>query len=246
MARHKASKFASRKMNENELLKMFDQSLELLSQMAKIYDAGTHQVALSMATEVHKILTDGGAAIRLRGSKTFTTIDFGDETRMINAMHKLAGVILDKDQTKIDFVADFQMGDESTVTLPFRDWWNKDIIYRASAAIPGGHPGMLPLNGTPFVPFQERETINRRDFVALLRNTRGAHQDGDMPLLLDELEQTYSWGQFIVQTPNGIKSTEDGTLKVGATIMTAMMRQIVHELLIAYGCEDSKDASLLS
>lgn len=240
MARHKAAKFKSRKLDETELLALFDQSLSTLSHLASIYDSGFHPIALQMATEVHKLLTQDGPATRLRGLRRFATIDTGDQSRILNAMHKLVGAQLSGQPPKLDFIAKFQMPDPDRTmeNLSFKEWWNRDIIYRASAALPGSPPGIIPINDSPSVPFDKRETINRRDFVAMLRNKLGAHQDGDLPILLDELEDARSWGGFICNTPEGTLSTEDGTLTTGATIMAAMMRQIAHEVLVAYGRDD--------
>lgn len=247
VARHKAAKFEARKLNEDELLALFDQSLSALSHLASIYDGGFHPIALQMATEVHKLLTQDGPAMRLRGMRKFTTVNMGDQSRMLNAMHKLVGARIGGQPPKLDFIADFQMADPAdlieTPSLSFKEWWNRDVIYRASAAIPGSPPGMIPVNGTPSVPFNKRETINRRDFVALLRNKLGAHQDGDLPILLDQLEEARCWGEFVCHTPEGILSTEDGTLTTGATIMAAMMRQIAHEVLVAYDRDDPPSQS---
>lgn len=244
MSRHKAGRFESRKMTQGELLALFEQSLNTLLHLVSIYDGGFHPIALQIATEVHKILTQGGEAAALRGSRTFTTIDFGDDQRMLNSMHKLVAARIGGMPPQIDFIADFQMGQGPLINLKFKEWWNQDIIYRASAAVPGTPAGMIPVNDTESVPFNKREAINRRDFVALLRNKLGAHQDDDMPILLEQLEETRSWGGFVVETPDGVLSTDDGTLKTGATIMAAMMRQIAHEVLIAYGKSDPGNASM--
>jgi hypothetical protein len=232
-------------MSENELLAMFDQSLTTLSFLTKTYDDGRYPNALLMAVEVHKLLTQGGPAMRLRSLRNFTTIDFlNDEQRMLNAMHKLVVVRIGGELPQIDFFAAFQIGEARLVTLSFKEWWNNDVIYRASAALPGSRPGWFPVNDAPSVPFQSRQAINRRDFVALFRNTRGAHQDDEMPILLEELEETRSWSGFSIGTPDGALSTDDGTLKTGASIMAAMMRQIAHQLLIAYGRDDPKDETI--
>lgn len=238
MGRHKAGKFGSRALSEEELASQFDQNLVTLSQLAKLYDNGYHPIALQMATEVHKLLTEGNYATKRRGNVLFSTIASDDSPNMINATHKLVGARVKTPPPVLDFVAAFQNTQAKIKKLKFKDWWNKDIIYRASAALPGTPPGMYPVNGSPSVPFDKREKINRRDFVALLRNTRGAHQSEQMPILLNELEDARNWSSFAVQTPEGILSTEDGTLTTGATIMAGMMRQITHEVLEAFGVED--------
>lgn len=241
MSRQKSSRFKTRKLTEEELLEYFDQSLSTLSQLANVYDSGYYPICLAMAVEVYRILTGSSASIALRGSRRFTTVDYGDETRMLNAMHKLVGVGISGTPPVLDFVADFQLGQGKTISLKFSAWWNTDIIYRANAAVPGSGIQGMPVNDSTIVPFQERDQINRRDFVALLRNKRGAHQDAELPYLLDELETHQSAGEFRIEYTTGAAfDTLDGTLSKGATIMAAMMRQIVHELLVAYGRSDPK------
>ena len=72
----------------------------------------------------------------------------------------------------------------------------------------------------------------------MLRNQLGAHQDTDMPVLLDELDDARSWSGFYISTPQGELSTADGSLPTGTSILAAMMRQICHEVLIAYERDD--------
>ncbi|TPG51673.1 hypothetical protein EAH76_16805 [Sphingomonas glacialis] len=222
-------------MTDDELLASFDQSLTTLTHLAQTHDDGYHPICLAMATEVHKILAGNGSTAKLRGTRVFLTVDFGEESEMLNAMHKLVGARVTGAVPALDFIPDFQFGQDITNALKFGDWWNTDVIYCASAAIPGDNPGVIPINASPLLPFDKRQTINRRDFVSLLRNKRGAHQDDDMPQLLDELETSRSWGVFECQTPAGVLSTLNDTLLTGASMMAAMMRQIVHEVLLAYG-----------
>lgn len=241
LVRAKSARFTTRKLDESELLASFDQSLTTLVQLVGVYDGGYAPIALAMATEVHKILTENNAAVKLRGSRVFTTVAYEGEGRMLNAMHKLTVARVCGNPPQLDFVPAFYSGPpaSSTLRLKFSDWWNKDAIYRASAALPGTAPGLIPVNGSPTVPFAKRESINRRDFVSLLRNKLGAHQAADMPNLLDELNESRSWGDFAVDTDSGLKSTHDGSLTTGTGIMAAMMRQITHEVLVAYGREDN-------
>jgi hypothetical protein len=63
-----------------------------------------------------------------------------------------------------------------------------------------------------------------------------------MPRLLDELQESRNWATFLIGTPQGVLSTADGTLPVVVAPMPAMMRQIAHELLEAYGRNDPPPA----
>lgn len=243
MARSKAGRLDTRKLSEAELLASFDQGLSTLAQLAKVYDEGYAPICFLMATEIHKLLTENNAAVKLRGTRTFTTVDYGDDTKMLNAMYKLTGAIVGGDPERVDFVPDFYLSTvaitRQAMNLKFKVWWNDDIIYRASAAVPGTMPpGMIPVNDTPSVPYEKRERMNRRDFIAMLRNKLGAHQSQDMPHLLDELEDARSWSSFSVQTQDRVLSTDDGSLPVGVTNIAAMTRQICHEIIIAYERKD--------
>jgi hypothetical protein len=122
--------------------------------------------------------------------------------------------------------------------MPFRVWWNRDIIYQASAAEPGTPPGLIPVNDTPVVPYEKREKVTRMQLVHLLRNKMAAHQPSEIPELLEELQSSNSWAAFGCDTPDGHLSTLDGSLTVAVGPLPAMMRQITHELLIAYGRDD--------
>jgi hypothetical protein len=206
--------------------------------MARIYDEGYAPIAFAMATEVQKILTENGAATRLRGTRTFTSPDYGDETSLLNAMHKLTSALVGGDPPTLTFVPDFYSGEDGLRELPYREWWNRDIIYQASAAEPGTPAGLIPVNDTPVVPYEDREKITRMRLVNLLRNKIAAHQSADMPLLLDEIQTTNTWAGFSCQTPEGVLSTDDGSLPVIVGPIPAMMRQITHELLVAYGRDD--------
>ncbi|HEV7661334.1 MAG TPA: hypothetical protein VGO55_15955 [Allosphingosinicella sp.] len=208
--------------------------------MATVYDQGHTPIAFVMATEVQKILTENSAATRLRGSRQFSTPARGDNPQNLMAFHKLTLVSMSGMPPTLEFKPKFYDSDaEPPLLVEFKDWWNKDIIYRASAAPPGTLAGMIPVNGSPEVPYDEREKTTRMRLVSLLRNKLGSHQTSEMPKLLDELDEARNWANFAVQTPDGLYTTDDGSLRVSVSPIPAMMRQICHELLIAYGRPDS-------
>jgi len=228
-----------RQLSDSDLLNSFGQSLDTLAHLANIYDGGFAPISLAMATEVRKILTENVAATRLRGAMSFTTPLGVDDPRNLSSMNKLTIARLGGNPPALTFLPQFYMPQpEQLVALPFRDWWNKDVIYRASSAPKGTPAGMIPVNGSPTVPFDKREKITRMGLVNLLRNNLGAHQTAEMPELIDVLEEARSWGNFAMGTPDGMLSTDDGSLKALVTPMSAMMRQISHELLVAYGRSD--------
>jgi hypothetical protein len=193
------SNTGGRKLTDDELLQSFDQSLDTLAILASAYDGGHAPIAFSMATEVNKILTENGAATRLRGSRTFTSPEKHHTKNTLSPLHKLTSARLSAPPPTLTFVPTFYMPDGPPPnSMSFRDWWGRDVIYRASAALPGDAPGMIPVNGSPTTPYDEREKMTRMGLVALLRNKLGAHQTSEMPELLDQLEEARNWASFAV------------------------------------------------
>lgn len=226
----------TRRLTPSELLAAFETGLNTLEHLGKIYDSGFSPIAFQLATEIHKILTENSTATQLRGQMDFESPDHGDESRMLNALHKLTMARISGDPPVLDFLPAF--AEETgipTRKLKFRDWWNRDIIYRASAAPVGTPAGMIPVNASPSVPFDERDKVTRRELISLVRNKAGAHQEKDYPVLLEEMDHSAGWGSFGASTPTGEFSTDDGSLVTQTTIIPAMVRQISIELLRAYG-----------
>ena len=227
-----------RQLTEGELLASFNQGLDTLQHLASTYDGGYAPIVFLMATEVNKILTENGAATKLRGMRLFQTpIDDHDET-VLSALHKLTIMQMGGEPPSLSFQPIFYSPGLPLKDVDFRTWWQRDMIYRASAAGPGGPPGLIPIIDSLIVPYDKRERTSRMRLVNLLRNTLGAHQTSEMPTLLDDLQETRNWGCAIIQTPDGVFSTEDGSLPVLVSPLAAMMRQITHELLVAYGRSD--------
>ncbi len=228
-----------RRLSEEELLKSFEQGLDTLSRLAKVYDEGYPPIAFAMATEVRKILNENAPAIALRATRTFFSPEKHDTPQTLTSLHLLTSARLNSNPPKLTFVPAFYSSDAlQNRALPFKEWWNKDVIYRASAAPPGTPAGLIPINGAPTVPYERREKVTRMGLVNLLRNKLGAHQTAEMPELLDQLNEANNWSSFGVQTPQGLFSTDDGTLSVDVNPIPSMMRQICHELLEAYGRSD--------
>ena len=177
-----------------------------------------------------------GYIARMRGCRKFTTpervnnpFDLTVEIKLIFAEVRGLPPIL-------DFKPAFHGGCSQTKTLNFRDWWNRDVIYRASAAMPGTPPDLIPLRPQDQVPYEKRQTLERRTFVKDMRNKLGAHLDKEIPELLDNLQRSHSFGiAFAIETPSGVLRTADGTLDVRTGPAAAMMRQISQEILVAYG-----------
>jgi hypothetical protein len=232
----KSKKLDTRKLSDTELLQAFDQSLDTLQHLSSTYDNGYAPIAFMMATEVYKILTENSAATRLRSDKRFLSPIDGHGPTVLTPQHKLTIAQIGGDPITLTFLPHFYGADDDLETLDFKKWWNNDIVYCASAAMPGTPQGLIPVNGSPVLPYEKREKVTRLRLTNLLRNKRGAHLNADLPLLLDTLDSSKSWaGDIGVETATGFFSTADGSLKVTVSPIAAMMRQITHELLLAYG-----------
>jgi hypothetical protein len=229
----------SRYLTTVELIAKFSEGLETLLQLASIYDGGYTPIAFNMAVEINKTLTENDAATRVRGTRTFSSPDMGDTSKMLNAMHKLTMMQVGGEPPAVRFLPQFWAGPSQCLTLDFRHWWNRDVIYRASAAAPGLPPGVIPLISADQVSFDKREKITRRELISLLRNKIGAHQANELPALLEDMDHTSGFAVAVVRLPDGSElSTEDGTLPTNGGPLAAMVRQIAHELLVAYGRDD--------
>lgn len=237
----------TRPLSQGELLSLQDENLTTLQKLAEIYDGGYPPIVFAMATEALKLLTENKASMKARASVRFPSYLRPGEERSLSAIHRLTGVQLGGEPPKLTFVPIFWFGEGHVLSGPrveFKVWWNREPIYRASAAIPGGPPGQIPVNGSPSVPFVNRLTVSRFTLIHMLRNKQGAHQASELPVLLDELDHTSNWADFGVEMPDGSAlTTWEGTLPIVAGPVAAMMRQITHEILEAYGRDDPRPAA---
>lgn len=231
----------TRRLSDPELLGMFDQDLTTLQHLAGVYDRGYAPIAFDMATLVLKILTENSAAMKARSAVRFPSYPIEREELALTATHRLTAARVGGADPKVTFVPLFYNpgGFTQGKAVEFKIWWNREAIYRASAAIPGSPPGMIPINDAPSVPFADRATVSRYQLVHMLRNKRGAHQTEEYPVLLDELDHAANWGHFGVSMPDGSqRSTWEGTLPIDVGPVAAMMRMILHEVLESYGRAD--------
>ena len=235
----------AKKHSEAELLKLFEDGLTSLGHMARIYDEGHTPIVFNMAVEIKKMLTENAAAMKLRGALRFMTYDDGHDPDVLTPSEKLICRKLSGDPPSLEVEPRFYSRDGEPVELKFREWWNRDVIYRASAAVPGTPLGMIPVNGSPVQPYEKRSKTTRRELIELLRNKMGAHQDVDLSELLEEIELSKGWVGFELEHPtHGVLSTDDGTLPIRVGVIAALVRQICHELLVAYGREDQPPADV--
>lgn len=243
MARSKSyAKFVHRKLSVDELLKLSGQSLDTLSQLVAVYDQGYTPIVFQIAVEVQKILCEGGLAVRLRGERKFLSSANDVDDGNLMPRYPLVAGRAGGTPPVLKYVPSFlspDKGAEKSRSLVFRDWWDREAIYRASAAEPGSPPGMIPVNDTPTVPFTKRETLTRRETIGMIRDKLGAHQDDELPTVLDDLQSGLNYISIVLESSDGSElRTDDGTLPITVPPIAAMVRQIAHEVLVAYDRDD--------
>jgi hypothetical protein len=227
-----------RKQTEAELKALHDGALTTLMHLARAYDTGAISVAFSMATEIIKVLTTTySARERKHSRRRFTTpIEIGPTTGP-TPLHKIVHQRVFGPPPAIEFVPAYKSGLEPEV-MEFRDWWNRDLIYRASASPPGYPPGSIPLRREDWLPIDKRPRLTRRLFIDLVRNKFGAHLDENVPEELDRCLRTNMMGFDFQMTYGGkLYSTSDGSMPVVCPPAAAMVRQIAEEVLRAYDVE---------
>ncbi len=116
-----------------------EESVRNIEGMCGLFDGGNAYIAFSLAAETHKVLTTGQNIALFRAGMRFPTISFEYSPRNLAAEHKLimAEQHAHSDQNPplyVDFIPISRDGSFPIKWVPFRDWWNRDVIYRASAA----------------------------------------------------------------------------------------------------------------
>lgn len=230
-----------RRQSDAEFARIHGEIRSTISTLAQVYDSGSPNVAPALATEISKFLTTGDKITSVRKDTMFTTVDFDYSPLNLAAEHKL--IVADfhghSDQEPPFFVTFRHASSGPTPngfkSLSFVEWWNRDIIYRASAAPDQSRPLLIPTNPAHLVPRNSRKTLTRREFIQLVRNKLGAHLDRHLPEELDNLLRSSGFGIAIEAEVAGTKlSTEDGSLPVTIGPWAAMVRQIAHEVLEAF------------
>ena len=187
------------------------------------------------------MLTEGRTAIQRRGQCKFPSPAGEDRPTVLTAYSPLVMVRMNggtppcgEFRHQMDAMDAPPLGEWKM--LQFKDWWS-ELIYRASAALPGSPPGMIPINGSPSVAWKDRERLNRRLVIQTLRNHRGAHSLDEFPAIMDEIDGPDSWGGFgfIDESTGEEVSTDNGGLAWGAGQLAAMSREIAAETLVAFG-----------
>jgi len=205
--------------------------LRNIASLCRIYDEGHPYIAFSLASEIHKLLTASSAMNAVRGDKLFPTVDLTYSDLNILPEHRLIKALVYRDHVEFHPALDGAKGPKS---LKFRDWWNRDIIYRAGAS---KNPMAVvhPVRESEQVPRNKRRTLTRRIFVELVRNKLRAHVDNDLPETLDALQRANAMGINVsVDLGDRMLNSIDGTLPMTIGPAAAMIRQISYELLSTF------------
>lgn len=230
---------ATRKLSDADFERAVNQSLSTLEHLCATYDGGYTAIAALMAVEIRKIVSDNAGAAKLRGGKKFPTSAETHKPSVISARHDLVGARVGGEKPSVMFVPSYAMPDGGHIPVKyvdFRIWWHREPIYRASSAIPGKTPkGLIPVNDSDATPFAKRRTLTRMQLVDMVRNKVGAHTEPDLPELIDDLESGVDFAAFSMVSNGKELSTLDGTLPVQTGPLQAGIRQIAHEILVAYG-----------
>jgi len=193
-----------------------------------------------MATEASKILEGGRASEAMRGNKYFLTYNFAYPVENTMPEIPLIGGYINNetDHPYASFWPEFSQNILPSRRIPFKDWWRRDVIYRAEAFETGA-----------FLPREQRRTMTREHFVRQMRNTLGAHIDPDQHEELETLQRADAYGIILDVCDEAGKillTTEDGSLPVRVGPAAAMMRQIAFEVLNAYGLEEERPAQQIA
>lgn len=226
------------RLSEVRITEHLLQGVDTLRRLGRVYDDGHSAIAFTMASEISRVLTSNGVATRLRGTKRFTTISRElDDSNLVDDNKLVSAMIHSGDECFVEFQPAFASpngGPYGVREVDFRTWWNRDVIFRGGVAVPDSH-GMIPLDSSLHLPSDKRIVVTRRTFIEQMRNKLGAHLDEEIPEVLDHLLRATSFGGILaVQTPQGMLSTQDGSLKMRISPAAAMMRQICEELIRAY------------
>ena len=230
-----------RYLNEGEITANISDMLALICQLCSAYDEMQPLISLSIAVELQKFHTHTNVIKQRKFRKFFTPSDLSNPNNL-SFEQKLAFFYISGNKPSV-FCFPKYLDDELYAShfynCDFKTWWNRDVIFRASAAKSGVPHGLIPLKSNDQIPYEKRPTLSRRTFLQLVRNKIAAHSDNKIPEILYNL-QKFLTVDIVV---DGL-STGDGSLPIKITMAAAMIRQIAHETLVAYEVAEYSPKSL--
>ena len=194
------------KLTRNDLLKKFDEQLELLIILSDTYDDGNNIIAKSMATTIRVLVHDTNSSISLLTQLNKKNGKFYDSTVDINNIKNNGGKIIGSfsNLANIGIEGKYIPMLDDPITpegfVDFDNYWNKVVILD-----------------------KDRNEHTRKDLVLNISNKDGgAHVDS-------KVSQKYY--DLIKQNSLGITVKKGESEKVLENIELASVRQIAHEIL---------------
>lgn len=227
------------KIGDQKLLDNIQSDLDTLEVLAQAFDQGRHRVATTMSAVIINIVgVKNKAASQARGNLVFPTPGRKMDQRNLTSSHRLVSMEVWSQPATVKFVPWFASeADDEIDNQSFRTWWETEPIYVAGAGRPDAPLGTIPLNPEDQVAWDDREKLTRHQLCTDMRNTVGAHTDGELTAILNDIYDPRSFGSgYMAELPDGtIVTTDDGTIPVVVAPAEAAVRQIAHEVLMAYG-----------
>lgn len=230
-----------RYLNAGEIAAQISDMLALICQLCSAYDEMQPLMSLSLAVELQKFHTHT-SVIKQRKSKRFYTPPDLSNPRNLAPEQKLAFFQLSGPPPSVFCLPKYlntEIYPSDFYNCDFKTWWNRDIIFRSSAAKSGVPRGLIPVKLNEQIPYEKRPTLSRRTFLQLVRNKIAAHSDDKVPEILYDLQKFLTVNVVV----NGL-STDDGSLPIKTTMAAAMIREIAHETLVAYEVNEYRPKAL--
>gem|GEM_PF-3058479 len=226
------------KVSDQRLLENIDRDLITLDVLSGAFDNGTPTVATTMATVIINILeVKNRVASEQRGKLVFPTPPNDAHRENMLATHRLITMVMSGGKPiELKFEPWFRSGSDPKLQ-PFRIWWETEPIYVAGISKPGIPLGVIALDPQEQVSWDDREKLTRHQLCTDIRNTMGAHQEGQITATLEDVYDYRSFGAFTqIEDETGLQLTvENGGVVVTVSPAEAAVRQIAEELLWAYG-----------
>lgn len=220
-------------LSPEEILQQLVRSLGALEKLCSLYDGGHTEAAFMMSTELIKLFESGAHSKKFIAKRLFPTVVLSDVIKPIpgnqSTENNLVSVEMRQAPPGLYFIPNFKIQMFEPRFIRFQVWWEKDIVHRASAAPPGSSQHHIFQNP---VPYEKRRTLTRRELVRLVRNKIGSHIDPNIPETLRNIQSQYGLG---VGYHLNELHTIDGSLPMIVSPVEAMMRQIGHEVMVAFG-----------
>lgn len=192
-----------------------DDQLDRLQMLAGQYDRRRHEACFEMAAVVEELLMseEGGRSFHdaLAFGSPPTENATSLRTMVVNSMRLSGGTV------KASYFPFCSLNPTDADSLGFEEWWAEDPLRCGSSG----------------------SDITRQEFVRLLKLRKArANRPADYRTLLSELDAELGWSRFENTEGGEHYGIDSAAAVVRISSIAAMMRQICHEVLVAYGRND--------